>query len=91
MRSWCSLFLTSNPRNPFIVKYNIQYAIRMARSHPMKATVPATGNHLIKACLLLLLGIHGVYAGESINRLTESEKRSGWELLFDGTSLHGFK
>lgn len=63
----------------------------MARSHPMKATVPATGNHLIKACLLLLLGIHGVYAGESINRLTESEKRSGWKLLFDGTSLHGFK
>ena len=33
----------------------------------------------------------GVFADESINRLTESEKRSGWELLFDGTSLEGFK
>ena len=63
----------------------------MVRSHLMKATVPATGNHLIKACLLIFLGIHGVYAGESINRLTESEERSGWKLLFDGTSLDGFK
>ena len=81
MRSWCSLFLTSNPRNPFIVKYNIKYAIRMARSHSMNATISTTGNHLIKACLLLLLGIHGVYADKSINRLTESETRSGWELL----------
>jgi glucose/arabinose dehydrogenase len=33
----------------------------------------------------------GVFADESINQLTESEKRSGWELLFDGTSLEGFK
>ena len=63
----------------------------MARSHSMNATISTTGNHLIKACLLLLLGIHGVYADKSINRLTESETRSGWELLFDGTSLHGFK
>ncbi len=63
----------------------------MARSHSMNATVSTTGNHLIKAFLLLLVGIHGVLADESINRLTESEARSGWELLFDGTSLHGFK
>ncbi len=63
----------------------------MARSHSMNATVSTTGNHLIKAFLLFLVGIHGVLADESINRLTESEARSGWELLFDGTSLHGFK
>ena len=59
----------------------------MARSHSMNATISTTGNHLIKACLLLLLGIHGVYADKSINRLTESETRSGWELLFDGTDV----
>ena len=63
----------------------------MARSHSMNATVSTTGNHFIKAFLLLFVGIHGVLADESINRLTESEARSGWELLFDGTSLHGFK
>ncbi|HAU47495.1 MAG TPA: glucose dehydrogenase [Planctomycetaceae bacterium] len=57
----------------------------------MKATGFTTGKYFFTACLLLLVGIHGVLADESINRLTESEARSGWELLFDGTSLHGFK
>ena len=57
----------------------------------MKATGFTTGKYFFTACLLLLVGIHGVFADESINRLTESEARSGWELLFDGTSLHGFK
>ena len=57
----------------------------------MKATGFTTGKHLFAAWLLLLAGMYGVFADESINRLTESEKRSGWELLFDGTSLHGFK
>ncbi|HBU37949.1 MAG TPA: glucose dehydrogenase [Planctomycetaceae bacterium] len=63
----------------------------MTRSHSMHANVSAIGNHLIKAFLLLLVGISGVFADESINRLTESEKRSGWELLFDGRSLQRFK
>ena len=57
----------------------------------MKATGFTTGKYFFTACLLLLVGIHGVLADESINRLTESEARSGWELLFDGTSLQGFK
>ena len=57
----------------------------------MKATGFTTGKHFFTACLLLLAGMYGVLADESINRLTESEARSGWELLFDGTSLHGFK
>ncbi|MEO2001492.1 MAG: DUF1080 domain-containing protein, partial [Pirellulales bacterium] len=57
----------------------------------MKATGFTNGKHLFTAWLLLLAGMDGVFADESINRLTESEKRSGWELLFDGTSLHGFK
>ena len=57
----------------------------------MKATGVTTGKHLLTASLLLLAGMCGVFADESINRLTESEKRSGWELLFDGTSLKGFK
>ena len=57
----------------------------------MKATGFTTGKHFFTACLLLLAGMYGVFADESINRLTESEARSGWELLFDGTSLHGFK
>ena len=55
----------------------------------MKATGFTTGKHFFTACFLLLAGMNGVFADESINRLTESEARSGWELLFDGTSLHG--
>ncbi len=57
----------------------------------MNATGFPTIKHILTAWLLLLVGISGVFADESINRLTESEKRSGWELLFDGTSLNGFK
>ena len=57
----------------------------------MNATTFPTTKHILTALLLLLVGISGVFADESINRLTESEKRSGWELLFDGTSLQGFK
>ena len=57
----------------------------------MKATRFLIGKHILAAWLLLLPCMSGVFADESINRLTESEKRSGWELLFDGTSLEGFK
>lgn len=57
----------------------------------MKATRFLIGKHVLAAWLLLLPCMSGVFADESINRLTESEKRSGWELLFDGTSLEGFK
>ena len=57
----------------------------------MKATKFLIGKHILAAWLLLLPCMSGVFADESINRLTESEKRSGWELLFDGTSLEGFK
>ena len=57
----------------------------------MKATGFQIRKHILAAWLLLLAGISSVFADESINRLTESEKRSGWELLFDGTSLEGFK
>ena len=57
----------------------------------MNATTFPTTKHILTALLLLLVSISGVFADESINRLTESEKRSGWELLFDGTSLQGFK
>ena len=57
----------------------------------MKATKFLIGKHTLAAWLLLLPCMSGVFADESINRLTESEKRSGWELLFDGTSLEGFK
>ena len=57
----------------------------------MKAIRFQIGKHILAACLLLLAGMSCVFADESINRLTESEKRSGWELLFDGTSLDGFK
>ena len=57
----------------------------------MNARAFPTTKHILTAWLLLLVGISGVFGDESINRLTESEKRSGWELLFDGTSLHGFK
>ncbi|MDG1991784.1 MAG: DUF1080 domain-containing protein, partial [Pirellulales bacterium] len=57
----------------------------------MNATAFPNTKHILTAWLLLLVGISGVFADDSINRLTESEKRSGWELLFDGTSLHGFK
>ena len=57
----------------------------------MNATGFSTTKHILTAWLFLFAGISGVFADESINRLTESEKRSGWELLFDGTSLHGFK
>ena len=57
----------------------------------MKATRFLIGKHILAAWLLLLPCMSGVFADESINQLTESEKRSGWELLFDGTSLEGFK
>ena len=57
----------------------------------MKATKFLIGKYILAAWLLLLPCMSGVFADESINRLTESEKRSGWELLFDGTSLEGFK
>lgn len=57
----------------------------------MKATRFLIGKYILAAWLLLLPCMSGVFADESINRLTESEKRSGWELLFDGTSLEGFK
>ena len=57
----------------------------------MKATRFLIGKHILAAWLLLLPCMSGLFADESINRLTESEKRSGWELLFDGTSLEGFK
>ena len=57
----------------------------------MNATAFPTTKHILTAWLFLLVSISGVFADESINRLTESEARSGWELLFDGTSLHGFK
>ena len=57
----------------------------------MKAIRFQIGKHILAAYLLLLAGMSCVFADESINRLTESEKRSGWELLFDGTSLEGFK
>ena len=57
----------------------------------MNATAFPTTKHILTAWLFLLVSISGVFADESINRLTESEKRSGWELLFDGTSLQGFK
>ena len=53
----------------------------------MNATAFPTTKHILTAWLFLLVSISGVFADESINRLTESEKRSGWELLFDGTSL----
>ena len=57
----------------------------------MKATKFLIGKYILAAWLLLLPCMSGLFADESINRLTESEKRSGWELLFDGTSLEGFK
>ena len=57
----------------------------------MKATKFLIGKYILAAWLLLLPCMSGVFADESINQLTESEKRSGWELLFDGTSLEGFK
>ena len=57
----------------------------------MKATRFLIGKYILAAWLLLLPCMSGLFADESINRLTESEKRSGWELLFDGTSLEGFK
>jgi len=57
----------------------------------VKATKFLIGKYILAAWLLLLPCMSGVFADESINRLTESEKRSGWELLFDGTSLEGFK
>ena len=57
----------------------------------MKATRFLIGKHILASWLLLLPCMSGVFADESINQLTESEKRSGWELLFDGTSLEGFK
>lgn len=57
----------------------------------MKATKFLIGKYVLAAWLLLLPCMSGLFADESINRLTESEKRSGWELLFDGTSLEGFK
>jgi len=66
-------------------------SIHAVRSHSMNATGYPNTKHILTAWLLLLVGISGVFADESINRLTESEKRSGWELLFDGTSLRGFK
>ena len=57
----------------------------------VKATKFLIGKYILAAWLLLLPCMSGVFADESINQLTESEKRSGWELLFDGTSLEGFK
>ncbi len=44
----------------------------------------------IPAALFLFLVLHGTVVNAEDNQLTRSEKRAGWLLLFDGTTLDGW-
>ncbi len=43
------------------------------------------------SCLIALLMTSSLYAETAPNQLTDSEQRSGWQLLFDGKSTDGWR
>ena len=56
----------------------------MSLSRPMKTTIPSL------SLIAVLIFLNGCTKNE-LNTLTSAEAESGWELLFDGTSLTGWR